>query len=171
MDPGSDDHVLDVLRSFANGALLSVGTAVTVLCGPARIQGVIANSSDYSEHLGEELSAAFRAAAAGSKQGRDAAEHLAGVFAKERYAATNERRRIRRREIVERLSELDEIENSAEMSDLQHEETHLGELTPILILAGARVWAPGNDRSDEPSEVPFVRIPMSAISAWWLGTH
>ena len=44
MDPQRDDHVLNVLRSFASGAELSVGMRITILCGPARIQGVIAGS-------------------------------------------------------------------------------------------------------------------------------
>ena len=49
MDQGSDDHVLAVLRSLADGPESSVGTGVTVLCGPARIQGVIADMS-ATEH-------------------------------------------------------------------------------------------------------------------------
>jgi hypothetical protein len=173
MDPGSDDHVLDVLRAFATGALLSVGTRITVLCGGARIEGVISNSSAYSEHLGEELSAAFRetAAAARDEQAREAAEHLVKVFAKDRYVSTNERRRTRRRQIAERLRELDAFEDSAEVADLEQEEKHLGELTPILVLSNARVWAPGGDPLQGPSEVPFVRIRVAAISAWWLGTE
>jgi hypothetical protein len=172
MDPGSDDHVLDVLRAFAGGALLSIGTRISVLSGAARIEGAISNSSAYSEYLGEELSAAFResAAAAGDEQAREAAEHLAEVFAKERYVATNERRRTRRREIAERLRELDAFEDSAEAADLEQEEQHLGELTPILVLSKARVWAPGDDPLQGPSEVPFVRIRVAAINAWWLGT-
>jgi hypothetical protein len=172
MEPGSDDHVLDVLRGFAGGALSSIGTRITVLCGAARIEGAISNSSAYSEHLGEELSAAFRetAAAARDEQAREAAEHLAEVFAEDRYVATNERRRTRRREIAERLRELDAFEDSAEVADLQHEEEHLGELTPILVLRNARVWAPGHDALHGPSDVPFVRIRVAAISAWWLGT-
>jgi hypothetical protein len=78
-------------------------------------------SSDYSEHLGEELSAAFRetAAAARDEQARKAAEHLAEVFGKDRYVATNERRRTRRREIAERLREPDAFEDSAEVADLE----------------------------------------------------
>jgi hypothetical protein len=172
MEPGGDDHVLDVLRGLAGAALLPVGTPITVLCGPARIVGTISDSSAYSEHLGEELSAAFRktAAAAGDGPTREDAEHLAEVFAKERYAATNERRRVRRREIAQRLRRLDAFEDSAEVADLQQEEDHLGELTPILILSDARVWAPGRDPQQGPSEVPFVRIRVAAISAWWLET-
>jgi hypothetical protein len=156
-----------VLRAFAGGPRLSLGTAITVLCGLARIEGSFSNSSDYSAHLGEELSAAFRktAATAADEHARGAAEHLAEVFAKDRYAATNERRRKRRREIAERLTELDVFEDSAEVSDLMQEEEHLGELTPILVLSNARVWGPGHD----PIEVPFVRVRIGAISAWWLG--
>jgi hypothetical protein len=171
MDPGGDDHVLDVLRALAAGAVVSVGTPITVLCGPARIEGVVANSSDYSEHLGENLSAVFRetAVAAVDEQTREAARHRAEVYAKDRYAATNERRRARRREIAEQLAELDPIEDSAAISDLEQEESHLGELTPILILSNARVWAPGGDPPEGPSEVPFVRIRVAAINAWWLG--
>src|SRR5919107_506428 len=112
MDTRSDDHVLDVLRAFAGGPVLSVGVAITVLCGPARIEGVLANSSDYSEHLGEELSATFR-------------------------------------------------ETAATAGD---------EPTPILLLREARVWGPGYDPQHGSSEVPFVRIRVAAISAWWLGT-
>ena len=63
MDASSDDHVLDILRALADGPESSLGTSVTVLCGPARIQGVIADMSAYTEHLGEELSMAFREAA------------------------------------------------------------------------------------------------------------
>jgi hypothetical protein len=172
MEPGSDDHILDVLRAFAGGPVLSVGAAVTVLCGPARIEGVLTNSSDYSEHLGEELSARFRetATAAGDARTREAAAHLAEVYAKERYAATNERRRIRRREIAERLREINMTDDTAEVADLAQEENHLGELTPILLLREARVWGPGYDPQRGPSEVPFIRIRVAAISAWWLGT-
>jgi hypothetical protein len=172
MDPGSDDHVLDILRSLADGPESSVGTSVTVLCGPARIQGVIADMSAYTEHLGGELSMAFREAAdaADDEQTRDLAAHRAEVFARERYVMTNERRRVRRRQIAERLRELDAREDTAEVSDLELEEQHLGELTPILILRDARVWGPGQDPVHEPSEVPFVRIRVAAISAWWLGT-
>jgi hypothetical protein len=167
----SDDHVLDVLRAFADGALLSVGTRITVLSGGARIEGVISGSSVYSEHLGEALSAAFRETAAGAtdERARKAAEHLVEVFAKDRYVATNERRRIRRREIAKRLRELDAFEDSAEVADLEREEGHLGDLTPILVLSNARVWAPGPDSPQGPSEVPFVRIPVAAVGAWWLG--
>jgi hypothetical protein len=80
-------------------------------------------------------------------------------------------RRKRRREIAERLSELDVFENSAEVADLKQEEEHLGELTPILVLSNARVWGPGHDPLQGPIEVPFVRIRVAAISAWWLGTE
>jgi hypothetical protein len=172
MGLSSDDHVLDVLRSLAGGALLSVGTGITVLCGPARIEGVIAGHSAYSEHLGEELSAAFRETAAGADndQARESAEHLAEVYGKDRYVATSERRRTRRQAIANRLRELDAIDDSAEVADLEQEENHLGELTPILILSNARIWGPGHSHQ-EPSEVPFVRIRVAAISAWWLGYH
>jgi hypothetical protein len=37
-----------VLRAFAGGALLSVATPITVLCGAARFEGAISNSSAYS---------------------------------------------------------------------------------------------------------------------------
>ena len=84
---------------------------------------------------------------------------------------TNERRRARRRQIAERLRELDAREDTAEVSDLEQEEQHLGELTPILILRDARVWGPGHGPVHEPSEVPFVRLRVGAISAWWLGSY
>ena len=61
-------------------------------------------------------------------------------------------------------------EDTAEVADLEQEEHHLGELTPILILRDARVWGPGYNPLEDPDEVPFVRIPVAAISAWWLGT-
>jgi hypothetical protein len=99
------------------------------------------------------------------------AAHRADVFAKERYAVTNERRRERRRQIAERLRELNASEDTAEVSDLEQEEQHLGELTPILILRDALVWGPGHDPEHGPSEVPFVRLPVRAICAWWLGTY
>jgi hypothetical protein len=170
MDSGSDDHVLDVLRAFAGGPLLSVGVGITVLCGPARVEGVLANSSDYSEHLGEELSRAFRETAAASDDARtrEVAAHLAEVYSKERYVATNERRRVRRREIAERLRAINMTDDTAEVADLAQEEDHLGELTPVLLLRDARVWGPGPLQA--PSEVQFVRIRVAAISAWWLGT-
>jgi uncharacterized Ntn-hydrolase superfamily protein len=170
VEPSGDDHVLDVLRAFAGGPLLSVGIGITVLCGPARIEGVLANTSDYSEHLGEELSRAFskKAAAAGDARTRKAAAHLAEVYSKDRYVATNERRRVRRREIAERLREINMTDDTAEVADLAQEEDHLGELTPVLLLGDARVWGPGQVQA--PSEVPFVRIRVAAISAWWLGT-
>jgi hypothetical protein len=128
--------------------------------------------SAYTEHLGEELSMAFREAAdaADDEQTREIAAHRAEVFARERYEMTNERRRLRRREIAERLRELDSREDTAEVSDLEQEEQHLGELTPVLILRDARVWAPGHDPVQEPAKVPFVRIRVAAISAWWLET-
>jgi predicted ArsR family transcriptional regulator len=67
------------------------------------------------------LSTAFRetAAAAGHEQAREAAEHLAEVFSKDRYVATNERRRTRRQAIANRLRELDEVDDSAEVADLE----------------------------------------------------
>ena len=85
---------------------------------------------------------AFREAAdaADDEQARELAAHRAEVFARERYVMTNERRRARRRQIAERLRELDTREDTAEVSDLEQEEQHLGELTPILILRDARVW-------------------------------
>lgn len=171
MDP--EDHVLNVLRSFANAAELSVGLSITVLCGPARIEGVIADSADYTEHLGEELSRAFRetAQAADDERARERAAHLAEVYAKDRYVTTNERRRERRRAIAERLRAVNLKEDTAEVADLEHEEQHLGELTPILILRDARVWGPGSNPPQDADEVPFIRIPVAAISAWWLGTH
>ena len=60
-----------------------------MLCGPVRNQGVIADMSDYKEHLGEELSMAFREAAdaAEDEQARELAAHRADVFARERCAA------------------------------------------------------------------------------------
>jgi hypothetical protein len=145
---------------------------VTVLCGPARIQGVIGDMNAYTEHLGEELSMGFREAAraADEEQARELAAHQADVFARERYIMTNERRAARRRQIAERLRELNAREDTAEVSDLEQEEQHLGELTPILVLRDARVWGPGHDPAQEPPEVPFVRIRVAAISAWWLGT-
>ena len=164
MEPERDDHVLNVLRSFASGAELSVGMRITVLCGPARIDGVIADSDAYTEHLGEQLSRAFRERASADNDER--AAHLAEVYAKDRYVATNERRRVRRRAIAERLRAVNLSEDTAEAADLQAEEQHLGELTPILILRDARVWGPGPDAD----AVPFVRIPVAAISAWWLQT-
>jgi hypothetical protein len=93
---------------------------------------------------------------------------VAELFAKDRYVATNERRRTRRREIAERLRQLDAFEDSAELADLEQEDQHLGELTPILVVSacGRR----GATRCRGPSEVPFVRIRVAAISAWWLGT-
>ena len=78
-------------------------------------------------------------------------------------AHTNERRRARRRAIAERLRAVNLSEDTAEVADLE-EEQHLGELTPILILRNARVWGPGPDAD----AVPFVRSPVTAISAWWL---
>jgi hypothetical protein len=39
MDPSSDEHVLDVLRSFASGALFSVGKGITVLWWPRADRG------------------------------------------------------------------------------------------------------------------------------------
>lgn len=54
-------------------------------------------------------------------------------------------------------------------STRRHEQ-HLGELTPILVLSNARVWAPGHDPLQGLGEVPFVRIRVAAINAWWLGT-
>jgi hypothetical protein len=56
------------------------------------------------------LSTAFRetAAAAGDEQAREAGEHLAEVFSKDRCVATNERRRARRQELAKRLRELDD---------------------------------------------------------------
>ena len=103
---------------------MSVGTSVTVLCGPARIQGAIADMSAYTEHLGEELSMAFHEAAeaADDEQARELAAHRAEVFAREQYVMTNERRRARRRQIAERLRELDAREDTAEISDLEQEE-------------------------------------------------
>src|SRR4051812_47342176 len=168
MDPERDDHVLNVLRSFASGAELSVGLGITVLCGPARIEGVLAGTDAYTEHLGEVLSRAFRetAEAADDERVRDRAAHLAEVYATERYVATNERRRARRREIAERLRAVNLTDDTAEVADLEQEEHHLGELTPILILKDARVWGPG----PAAETVPFVRIPVAAISAWWLET-
>jgi hypothetical protein len=52
-----------------------------------------------------------------------------------------------------------------------HEEQHLGELTPILVLSNALVGAPGHDPAHGPSEVWSIRIPVAAISAWCRGTH
>jgi len=164
MDPERDDHVLNVLRSFASGAELSVGLGITVLCGPARIQGMIAGTDAYTEHLGEVVSRAFRERANADDDER--AAHLAEVYAKDRYVATNERRRARRRAIAERLRAVNLSEDTADVADLEAEEQHLGGLTPILILRDARVWGPGGDADT----VPFVRIPVAAISAWWLET-
>ena len=164
MAPERDDHVLNVLRAFAAGAELSVGMRISVLCGPARIQGVIAGSDAYTEHLGEVLSTAFRERADADDDER--AAHLAEVYAQDRYLATNERRRARRRAIAERLRAVNLSEDTAEVADLEAEEQHLGELTPILILRDARVWGPGPDAD----AVTFVRIPVAAISAWWLET-
>ena len=79
-------------------------------------------------------------------------------------AHTNERRRARRRAIAERLRAVDLSEDTAEVADLEAEEQHLGELPPILILRNARVWGPGPDAD----AVPFVRVPVTAVSAWWL---
>jgi hypothetical protein len=166
VDQERDDHVLNVLRSFASGAELSVGLSITVLCGPARIQGVLAGSDAYTEHLGDVLSRAFRETAetADDERVRERAAHLAEVYATDRYVATNERRRARRREIAERLRAVNLTEDTAEVADLEQEEHHLGELTPILILRDARVWGPG----PAAETVPFIRIPVAAISAWWL---
>jgi hypothetical protein len=108
MDAESEDHVLNVLRSLASGAELSVGLRITVLCGPARIE-------------------------------------------------------------AERLREVDATDDTAEVADLEHEEQHLGELTPILILRDALVWGPGSNPLGAADQEPFVRIPVAAISAWWLG--
>jgi hypothetical protein len=153
MDPERDDHVLNVLRSFASGAELSVGLSITVLCGPARIQGVLAGSDAYTEHLGDVLSRAFRETAetAEEERVRDRAAHLAEVYATDRYVATNERRRARRREIAERLRAVNVAEDTADVADLEQEEHHLGELTPILILethaCGAQAPPPNRCRS------------------------
>src|SRR3954463_4530609 len=94
---------------------------------PRASKGVIADHSAYSEHLGEELSAAFRetAAVADNDQARESAEHLAGVYGKDRYVAASERRRTRRQAIANRLRELDAIDDSAEVADLEQEENHL----------------------------------------------
>ena len=54
MEPEHDDHVLNVLHAIAAGAGLSVGIASPSFCGPARIDGIIADSDAYTEHLGEE---------------------------------------------------------------------------------------------------------------------
>ena len=165
MDASSDDHVLDILaRWLMDPSRLSV-RALLCRAGPARIQGVIADMSAYTEHLGEEFNMAFREAAdaADDEQARAVAAHRADVFARERYVMTYQRRGARRRQIAERLRELDAGEDTAEVSDLEREEEHLGELTPILILRDARVWGPGDDPAQEPSEVPFVRIQVAAI--------
>jgi hypothetical protein len=42
--------------------------------------------------------------------------------------------------------------------------------TRTVVLSDARVWAPGRDPLQGPGAVPFVRIRVAAISAWWLGT-
>jgi hypothetical protein len=165
----STDHMLDALRGLGDGALGSVGLSVTVVAGSARVEGAIAREIDYVEYFYDALGGAARrhAESAEDENERRGAREMADALGREGGAHLIAGKMERRREIAEQLRGMSADDPAAE--ELHEEEERLGRLRAALVLRNARVWGPGYNPLHGPLDVPFVRIPVASIDAWWLG--
>lgn len=166
---GGRDRFLEALRRLGDGDVASVGMPVTVIAGAARIEGSIARAVDFAGYVDTEVGAALRRYAESTDDAgqRGAAEALAEKFEGALMRAPIERQMERRVEIGDKLRELSADDPNAD--ELRREGDRLETLGTVVLLRDARVWGPGFNPLQGPTEVPFVRIPVGSISAWWLG--
>ncbi len=165
----SEDPSLNFLRRIGDNPEASIGVGITVLAGAARVEGYVARRIEFTRYLEETLAEAARAraGAATSDRQREAEEAVAEGFAAGDATARLERNEERHRELAERLRAIDADDDTAD--ELKEELERLQQPGPVLLLKNARVWAPGSTPMSAV-EVPFVRIPVAAVAAWWLGT-
>lgn len=144
----------------------AIGVGITVVAGSARIAGNVARPEDYATYFDQTLIDGSTAAAQDPTTGaNEAATVFAEIFSEQMFLSSQLARETERRNELKKLLEQASVDDPV-TADLRREYERLSRKPKVLLLRDAAVWAPGCPYA---LEVEFVRVPIEAVTAWWLG--